>query len=331
MAKHIRPSMQTDYAVNICACLDRFSLDSVGFTSPTLKEIVDKHLSEEPLRVLESVTIEWHVSGRVLTQYRDGLTTTLEPESPLGKSVTYHGLYGDENGVEDADDDDEDKDGKILRKTAAMCAKSFVKYFKIEEYGNWRAFLHAFQEHLPGIRIQGLTMVDYVQRPRFGGVMRTARFKFERRIIELARGVETLLMKTERADVGADSLQWLKEHGIRRLAVDDDYKLVDADGVRAFCFGGSETEDKAAPNRSMYLQEANLSFEFLQQLAQECLATDGSRMPTVTFYRYEDFVPPLPEHLAHSRHVKDRHPCLHFRFDAPAGPYEIVAQSRGDQ
>lgn len=78
-------------------------------------------------------------------------------------------------------------------------------------------------------------------------------------------------MKTERADVGADSLQWLKEHGIRRLAVDDDYKLVDADGVRAFCFGGSETEDKAAPNRSMYLQEANLSFEFLQQLAQVCL------------------------------------------------------------
>lgn len=83
-----------------------------------------------------------------------------------------------------------------------------------------------------------------------------------------ARGVESLLMQTERADVGAMSLRWLREHGIRRLAVDDPYGLVYEDAVRAFCIGGAEPADKAAPNRSMYLRAAKLSFEFLQQLAQ---------------------------------------------------------------
>ena len=82
-------------------------------------------------------------------------------------------------------------------------------------------------------------------------------------------------MKTELADVDDDSLQWLKEHGIRRLAVDDAFNLVDEDGVRAFCIGGPETAGEAAPERSLYLEGANLSFEFLQQLAQVCLRPNG--------------------------------------------------------
>lgn len=53
-------------------------------------------------------------------------------------------------------------------------------------------------------------------------------------------------------------------------------------------------------------------------------------MPTVTFDRYEAFVPPLPEHQAQARHMKSGQRCLHFRFDAVAGPYEIVAHCRCD-
>ncbi|KAH7676156.1 hypothetical protein AAVH_41935, partial [Aphelenchoides avenae] len=63
----------------------------------------------------------------------------------------------------------------------------------------------------------------------------------------------------------------------------------------------------------------------------ECLASNANRVPTVIFNRYRDFVPPLPEHLSQARHMKDGRPCLHFRLDALAGPYEIVAQSRGNQ
>lgn len=75
-------------------------------------------------------------------------------------------------------------------------------------------------------------------------------------------------MKTERADLDASVLQWLREHGVRRLAVDDSDGLVTEDGVRAFCIGGLDTADETAPNRSLYLHEAYLSFEFLQHLAQ---------------------------------------------------------------
>lgn len=52
-------------------------------------------------------------------------------------------------------------------------------------------------------------------------------------------------------------------------------------------------------------------------------------MPTVTFYRYDDFVPPLPK--AQACHKKAGRRCLHFRLHAAAGPYEIVAQSLGSQ
>lgn len=84
--------MHPDYADDIYGCLDRFSLDSVGFTCPTLKGIVDKHLPEEPLRVLESVTIEWRnlmtiVNGVHVDAH--SVTATLVPESPLGKTMTY--------------------------------------------------------------------------------------------------------------------------------------------------------------------------------------------------------------------------------------------------
>ncbi|KAH7707915.1 hypothetical protein AAVH_24833 [Aphelenchoides avenae] len=291
MANRVRPSLseQTDYAVNIFACLDRFSLDSVGFTCPILKGIVDKHLPEEPLRVLESVTIEW----------TEGLLAAkLVPGSPLGKTTTIY--YGK----------------KMLRRTAALCANSFVRFFKIGEGGDWRAILHTFEEQLPGIRIGKLMAVDY-------------KFELVQHIVQLTRGVESLLMTAHKADVGVESMLWLKDHGIRRLAVYGAYRLTE-DAVRAFCIGGLETADEAAPNRSMYLCGTDLSFEFLQQLAKDCLASDASRMPTVTFDRYEAFVPPLPEHLAHSRHVKDRHPCLHFRFGAATGSYEIVVQSRCD-
>ncbi|KAH7716253.1 hypothetical protein AAVH_16304, partial [Aphelenchoides avenae] len=319
MAKQVRPSMHPDYADDIYGCLDRFSLDSVGFTCPTLKGIVDKHLPEEPLRVLESVTIEWRnlmtiVNGVHVDAH--SVTATLVPESPLGKTMTV------ENDVDGADRDMNcQRRMAFLHYTAALCANSFVKFFKTDGL-DWRTFLHVFREHLRGIRVQRLMALDNVS----GDAP-----EFERRIALHTRGVESVLMKTPKADVGAWSLQWLKELGVRRLAVNNASNLVTEDGVRAFCISGPETVDEAAPNRSMYLRAANLSFEFLQQLAQECLATDAGRMPTITFYNYEPFVPPLPEHLAQARHLKDGRRCLHFRFVAAAGPYEIVAQSRGGQ
>ncbi|KAH7707912.1 hypothetical protein AAVH_24830 [Aphelenchoides avenae] len=351
MAKQVRPSLQLDNAVNIFACLDRFSLDSIGFTCPTLKGIVDTHLSEEPVRVLESVTIKWH---------ENSLTATMVPESPLGKKmelmavddaikkgVEIDTMNDTDDAMEDeddddaqhiGDDDDKDKDDvraeniqrrrAVLEDAAALCAKSFVKFFKVDEWrDDWRTFMLRFRKPLQGIRIQRLMIVDHVGPPQID--LQPARDKLEQCIIHFAHAVETLLMKTKNADVGDDSLQWLKEHGVRRLAVNDASYFVKENGVRAFCIGGRETADETAPGRSLYLHRANLSFEFLQQLAQECLAADASRMPSITFYRSRDFVPPLPEHLAQARHMKDGHRCLHFRFHAADGPYEIVAHSRG--
>ncbi|KAH7716255.1 hypothetical protein AAVH_16306 [Aphelenchoides avenae] len=110
MAKQVRPSLQLDNALNIFACLDRFSLDSIGFTCPTLKGIVDKHLPEEPLRVLESVTIKW---------YENSLTATIVPESPLGKKMELMAVddaikkdvkIDAQNDADDAMEDEDDED-----------------------------------------------------------------------------------------------------------------------------------------------------------------------------------------------------------------------------
>ncbi|KAH7697188.1 hypothetical protein AAVH_35731 [Aphelenchoides avenae] len=314
-AKHVRkiksPITQADYAVNIFACLDRFSLDSVGFTCPTLKGIVDKHLPEEPLRVLGSVTIEWH---------EDRLIATLMPGSPLGKAMTLD--EADENDFEDGDYDARCE--SVLRKTAALCANSFVKFFRMEEYGRWLRVLHAFEEHLSRIRIQRLMTVDY----SYATSRRTSRTSMLLREPRLRSGIAC--DENGERDIDDESLRLLKERGIRRLAVEVLYNsVVGEDAVRAFCIGEPETADTVAPDRSLFLHHADLSFEFLQQLAQECLAADASHMPTLTFYRYTDFAPPLPK--AQARHMKYGRRCLHFRFHATAGPYEIIAQSLGNR
>lgn len=70
-------------------------------------------------------------------------------------------------------------------------------------------------------------------------------------------------------DIDDESLRLLKERGIRRLAVEVLYNsVVGEDAVRAFCIGEPETADTVAPDRSLFLHHADLSFEFLQQLAQ---------------------------------------------------------------
>lgn len=46
--------------------LDRFSLDAVGLSSRRLNVLVAVHLSEEPLRVLKSVTIKVGPSRRFI-------------------------------------------------------------------------------------------------------------------------------------------------------------------------------------------------------------------------------------------------------------------------
>lgn len=71
-----------------------------------------------------------------------------------------------------------------------MCANSFVKFFELDECGDWRPFLHAFEEHLPGIRIQRLMTVDYGHANELEDaedVDVNSRINVEHRIIEVGR------------------------------------------------------------------------------------------------------------------------------------------------
>lgn len=83
----------------------------------------------------------------------------------------------------------------MLEDAAALCAKSFVKFFMVDDWSDrgWRLFLRMFLSHLPGIRIQRLLTVDsrdeVPDRTRAGFVMRASTDALEQEIIKVGSTV----------------------------------------------------------------------------------------------------------------------------------------------